>query len=280
MRRERSYERVRFPAAVLQQAFEVWQSHLTDISDESDTSKIVMTPRTKLREACFTAGAERWWPDTVEEFFADYAKFDHEKADLHVGGLVDETFIVHVRPTSVGVDIHLPTDADTKSVLYVFDANVDAARLPVADVMQETRRDVTIFIGHGHNPQWRDLKDHLHEKQRFAKVTAYETGERAGYTIVEVLEGLMDSAAFAILVHTAEDEDTSGHRYARPNVIHETGLFQGKLGFKRALVLLEEGCDEFTNIIGLHQIHFQPGHIASTFGDVVAAIYREFGAED
>ena len=29
---------------------------------------------------------------------------------------------------------------------------------------------------------------------------------------------------------------------ARMNVIHEVGLFQGRLGFERAIVLLEEGC--------------------------------------
>ena len=35
---------------------------------------------------------------------------------------------------------------------------------------------------------------------------------------------------------------------ARMNVVHEAGLFQGRLGFTRSIVLLEEGCEEFSNI--------------------------------
>jgi predicted nucleotide-binding protein len=38
---------------------------------------------------------------------------------------------------------------------------------------------------------------------------------------------------------------------ARLNVVHEAGLFQGSLGFKKAIILLEEGCEEFCNIVGL-----------------------------
>ena len=45
---------------------------------------------------------------------------------------------------------------------------------------------------------------------------------------------------------TAEDENAEGRMQARMNVIHEVGLFQGRLGFEKAIVILEEGCDEFT----------------------------------
>jgi hypothetical protein len=37
-------------------------------------------------------------------------------------------------------------------------------------------------------------------------------------------------------------------------VIHEVGLFQGKLGFERAIVLLEKSVHEFSNILGINQI--------------------------
>ena len=35
---------------------------------------------------------------------------------------------------------------------------------------------------------------------------------------------------------------------ARENVIHETGLFQGRLGFSCLIVILEESTVEFSNI--------------------------------
>jgi predicted nucleotide-binding protein len=47
-----------------------------------------------------------------------------------------------------------------------------------------------------------------------------------------------------------------GKLHARLNVIHEAGLFQGRLGFNKAIILLEEGCEEFSNIHGLGHIPF------------------------
>ena len=39
------------------------------------------------------------------------------------------------------------------------------------------------------------------------------------------------------------------------------GLFQGRLGFKRAIILLEEGCSKFSNIDGLTFINFPRGKV-------------------
>lgn len=137
-------------------------------------------------------------------------------------------------------------------------------------------KDIKVFIGHGHDPQWKDLRDFLHFKLHF-DVKEYGTGARAGYTIQEVLDEMSKSTSFALLVHTGEDEDQDGKLHARQNVVHETGLFQAHVGSKRAIVLLEEGCEEFSNIHGLQQIRFSKGRIQEVFGEVVATIYREFG---
>jgi hypothetical protein len=50
---------------------------------------------------------------------------------------------------------------------------------------------------------------------------------------------------------TGEDETKDGKLLARQNVVHEAGLFQGKLGFTRAIILLEEVTEEFSNLAGL-----------------------------
>ena len=78
----------------------------------------------------------------------------------------------------------------------------------------------------------------------------------------------------AFLVMTGEDQTDSGELHPRLNVVHEVGLFQGRLGFHRAIVLLEEGTSEFSNIHGIEQIRFK--NIREVFGDVVATISREF----
>src|SRR3546814_1400530 len=74
---------------------------------------------------------------------------------------------------------------------------------------------------------------------------------------------------------TAEDEWADGSLQARMNVIHEAGLFQGRLGFSRAIVMLEEGCTEFSNNAGLGQIRFPQGRIAAAFEEVRRVLERD-----
>src|SRR6266699_3035421 len=81
--------------------------------------------------------------------------------------------------------------------------------------------------------------------------------------------------ASVFLVMTAEDELADGAIQARLNVVHEAGLFQGRLGFTKAIVLLEEGCTEFSNIQGLGQIRFSKGNIAASFEDIRRVLDRE-----
>jgi len=74
---------------------------------------------------------------------------------------------------------------------------------------------------------------------------------------------------------TAEDQQTTGEYLPRMNVVHEAGLFQGRLGFERAIVLLEDGCEEFSNITGLGQIRFTKGDILSRSEEIRMVLERE-----
>jgi len=131
-----------------------------------------------------------------------------------------------------------------------------------------------IFIGHGHSPAWRDLKDFIVDRLKLP-YDEFNAEPVAGITNVDRLSQMLDNAAFAFLVLTAEDERASGQMQARMNVIHEAGLFQGRLSFKKAIILLEEGCDEFSNITGLGQIRFPSGGIKSTFEEIRRVLERE-----
>jgi predicted nucleotide-binding protein len=86
---------------------------------------------------------------------------------------------------------------------------------------------------------------------------------------------MLDRATFAFLVLTAEDEQKDGKVYARQNVVHEVGLFQGRLGFERAIILLEDGCEEFSNIAGLIQIRFPRGHVMAVSEEIRDVLRRE-----
>jgi len=86
---------------------------------------------------------------------------------------------------------------------------------------------------------------------------------------------MLRDARFAFIIMTAEEEHPGGTVHARENVIHELGLFQGHLGFERAIILLEEGCAEFSNIHGITQIRFAKGNIKAAFEEIRKVLERE-----
>ena len=131
-----------------------------------------------------------------------------------------------------------------------------------------------IFIGHGKSAAWRELKDFLHDRLKLDWLE-FNREPVAGLSTKERLEEMLSQSAFAFLVMTAEDEHNDGSRHARENVIHEAGLFQGKLGFKRAIILLEKGCSEFGNVQGLGQIRFPPNDIQACFEEIRRVLERE-----
>jgi predicted nucleotide-binding protein len=125
------------------------------------------------------------------------------------------------------------------------------------------RTEQCIFIGHGHSPVWRDLKDFLFERLHL-QWDEFDREAVAGDMVISRLKQMLKRATFAFLIMTAEDEHVDGKKHARENVIHEIGLFQGRLSFDRAIVLLEEGCQEFSNLHGLLHIHFPHNDILSS----------------
>lgn len=136
------------------------------------------------------------------------------------------------------------------------------------------RVGTNVFIGHGRSPMWRELKDFVGDRLKLPW-DEFNRVPVAGVTNIARLSEMLDAAAIAFLVMTAEDEMVDGGVQARMNVVHEAGLFQGRLGFTKAIVLLEEGCAEFSNIQGLGQIRFPKGNIAACFEEVRRVLERE-----
>jgi predicted nucleotide-binding protein len=132
----------------------------------------------------------------------------------------------------------------------------------------------TIFIGHGRSADYLILSDFL--RSRGYAVETFESSSRAGMTAKEVVESMAQRASMAFLVHTSEDELNEGGWRARQNVVHETGLFQGKLGFRRAVVIREEGCEAFSNLDGVQEIRYASGRMRDRLLEVLDTLDREF----
>lgn len=267
------FRNVKFPPEIIKEANKFFLSFLNEENKQpySKTFRISID------------NDESWSYDKEDEFFAEYRK-EIEFADLHLQhygnsnesrtSIFDFSFDKFMYQSTLSIE--LSERYMIEKVFEVLESNQSKYTIPYEKALEEVKRSIKIFIGHGKSQQWKDIKDHLHEKHHF-EVLAYETGARAGYTITEVLEEMSSEASFALLILTAEDNGADGIVRARENVIHEVGLFQGKLGFKKAIVILEEGCNEFTNISGVQQIRFKKDSIKETYGDVLATIYREFG---
>lgn len=132
----------------------------------------------------------------------------------------------------------------------------------------------SVFIGHGGSGEWRKLSDFIQNRlgltwDEFNRVPV------AGLSTVHRLEEMLDNAAMAFVVMTAEDETVDGGLRARENVVHEAGLFQGRLGFTRAVLVAEEGCGKFSNIHGLGLITFPAGRLDLAFESVRSVLERE-----
>jgi hypothetical protein len=145
-----------------------------------------------------------------------------------------------------------------------------------ADGMAAPQRMLSrkVFIGHGRSSVWLHLKTFLNDRLHLTCVD-FNAEAVAGITTTARLQKLLDDAGFAFLVMTAEDTHADNSSHARENVIHEAGLFQGRLGFERAIILLEEGCAQFSNIHGLTHISFPKGNVEPAFERVRQVLERE-----
>lgn len=260
MRREKVYFNTKFTAEVIAEA-----SHrLDDLAGPKVTKDYFCQRVVQIRPN------EGWDFETDEEFFAAYqadiqhADYERSRSDFKLNlRFVDGKSTLNLRG---------PSRVQIMTLAQPFEAAAEKCRIPI----KEGESGPVIFIGHGQSPLWRDLKDHLHDKHGY-QIEAYEIGARAGHAIRDILEDMLDKSSFALLVMTGEDLDDKGQLHARENVIHELGLFQGKLGFGKTIILLEEGTNEFSNIHGIHQIRFSKGNIKEIFGEVLATLKKEFG---
>jgi predicted nucleotide-binding protein len=139
---------------------------------------------------------------------------------------------------------------------------------------REERIGTNVFIGHGRSKIWKDLKDFIQDRlhlpwDEFNRVPV------AGFTNIARLSDMLDNAAIAFIIMTSEDEQADGKMHARMNVLHEAGLFQGRLGFEKAILFVEEGCEEFSNVQGLGQIRFPAGNISAKFEEIRRVLERE-----
>ena len=255
------YERTRFSVPVLKEAVD----RLRHVAESE-----YKCPKRQIFQMSVQVGDDIWDHDSESEFFADCRNSMHRVSFVDLWKS-DDNVVTRLSFKASGGDCHIYIAAEKRDhiqqISEVFSSHAIDSRLPP--------HNPVVFLGHGRSTTWRELKDHLQDKHDMV-VEAYEVGARAGHAIRDILGQMLDVSSIAFLVMTGEDQTDAGTTRPRQNVVHEAGLFQGKLGFNRAIMLVEEGVETFTNVEGIQQIRSPKGHIESTFGEVLATLRREF----
>lgn len=136
---------------------------------------------------------------------------------------------------------------------------------------------VSVFIGHGHKDDWKIIKGMLEHWN--VEVEEFNEEPVAGESVTQRLKTMLERSRFAFLVMTAEDEvgqkTANGKRLqARMNVVHEIGLFQGRLGSEYAIVLRERQAQVFSNLDGINRIDYDTGKIAALEQEIRALLVK------
>lgn len=265
---KRKYRDTWFPVEILKEASDVFDAK----------TKVAPDDRTDLYLSVTLDSIDRGHDDEIE-FYADYRKgpteayfrrttFTKEAPNTF---LCVQTYGLSDRWAALtNVEVHADTWSTVLAVMEVFERAKEDCHLSLG---RSALSQPVVFIGHGNSGAWKLLRDHLRDKHDF-NIEAYEVGARAGHAVRDILEGMLEESSMAFLIMTGEDMTTAGELHPRLNVVHEAGLFQGRIGFHRAIICLEEGTAQFSNIHGVEQIRFT--NIREVFGDVVATIRREF----
>jgi predicted nucleotide-binding protein len=280
LKRETYFPGAQFPAEVIDAAA-TFVNRFRNAKDNNDNKPL------EFLEMRVARGHSIWTYDDMDSWLDDYRSQpqsatlrillpEHGNSYNHRAAItIDIRFSTDVGPSGTTVSVAADSREKIDAIMGLFAATTGVPT-PAAAPSSIALKAPMIFIGHGRSPLWRDLKDHLNHQHEL-NIQAYETGSRAGHNIRDILESMLADAAFAILVLTGEDATETGTVRARQNVVHEAGLFQGRLGWHRAILLVEEGVELFSNIDGVQQIRFSTGNIREAFGDVISTLHREFG---
>lgn len=204
----------------------------------------------------------------IEEFYANYRP---DLVGFYIPPAQTSNSDSTVKEINKVVTKIINLDDDSFESLF---ASKIASRSSIEQRTRKTSSHQYIFIGHGRSKLWARLKIFLEDELGLKTIT-YESESRTGESIVPILDNLLEQATFAILILTAEDKTASGSKRARQNVVHEAGLFQGRLGFKKAVILRQDGLDDFTNVAGLQHIGFSGEQIEQSFYEVQRVLKRE-----
>jgi len=130
-----------------------------------------------------------------------------------------------------------------------------------------------VFILHDANPQWLKVKHFIEERCGLETDDFGPAVDLAGDSLASKIRDPLSRCGFAVCILGADIP----HGLQRPQqrIVHQTGILHGTYGFGRVAILIEDGCDIFTNISGLIRMVFPKGNVEAKFVDLHRMLIRE-----
>ncbi|MQY28119.1 hypothetical protein NRB56_37020 [Nocardia sp. RB56] len=144
-------------------------------------------------------------------------------------------------------------------------------------LQQRDRPPVTgvrrVLILHDENPQWQDVQRFL-ERRCGLETDQLGPADFDAGGFEAAVGGPLSRCGFAVCILSARD---SVHGFRQPSqaIVHQVGILQGRYGFGRVAILVEDGCDLFTNLSGLIRLEFPRGRVEAKFLELHRMLLRE-----
>lgn len=132
-----------------------------------------------------------------------------------------------------------------------------------------------VFISHGRNEAWRELQQYLIVDRKIEALELSQQPNR-GKTVINKLDSVASQCSFAVIVMTGDNLDIDGKPYARENVMHEIGFFQGRYGLDRVCILYETGTNIPSNLSGVVYVEFPKSMVKMAFPELLREIEAAF----
>jgi predicted nucleotide-binding protein len=170
--------------------------------------------------------------------------------------------------------------SDIKDVVVILERSKllvgQAARIKNQEVTHNMKAmPKVVFISHGRNAAWRELQHYLTSEQKIESLELSQQPNR-GRTVINKLNEVSDQCSYAVIVMTGDNLDIDGKPYARENVMHEIGFFQGKYGLDRVCILYENGTNIPSNLSGVVYVEFPKDVIKAAFPELLREIKAAF----
>ena len=236
-----------------------WRSRLADVLRKSDAAVVIVSPENESNP--YVMG-ELWAARVLSQINRRFVLVPVLRGTSAIPEYVSDLYVANARGGEV---------EDFKCAAKEIDGIIRDNRefeIAVGDLRHR------VFIGHGRSSHWRRIGEFL-EKDLNLAVEEYDQTSPLGYTVSARLEQMLSTSSLAIVVMSPEDELKTEVFRARQNVVHEIGLFQGRLGFEKVVVVRHQDCESFSNISGINEIQYESDGFQTVFEKLRHIAVRE-----